>query len=131
MALYQKKWWQRLFKKKEPQEKIDPLKDIQAIKEFLLEMHHDKQFLLPELAKLEELQKELKVTKEGLLQVNLQTQSNILDKLLERYGFFQNDVDINGIRLKKISKRFLKDAQNAGMEDLVKEKKKSKWKLWW
>ncbi len=113
-------------------EKNDELKDIQAILEFLQEIHLDVKKISPDLKKLEELEKEAQVTKEDIITINLESQAKILDNLIERYEFFQNDVDINGIRLKKICKSFLKKAEKVGLKDLVKEKKKDKkWKFSW
>ncbi len=65
---------------------------------------NDVKELLKQLKKLEELEKEYKVASSGIKQVNLETQAKILDKLLERYAFYQNDIDINGIRVKLIAK---------------------------
>ena len=102
MALYQRAWWKRLFqtKKKEP---VDVLKNIQAVIEFLGDNRLETEKLLSDLQKLEELEKERRVAEEGIVQVNLETQAKILDHLLERYQFFQNDADINGIRVKQIA----------------------------
>lgn len=130
--------WRKLFGKKEKdrktekEDKIDSLKNIQSVIEFLKEIRSDKSLLLPELEKLEELEKEMAVAKEGLRQINLNSQAKILDKILERYQFFQNDADINGIRVKQIASHFLKRAEEAGMKDLAEEKKKDmKWNFDW
>lgn len=139
MALYQKKWWKKLFRagkkeEKEQQEKgkIMPLKNVQAIIEYLKEISVDSRRLIPDLQKLEELEKEREVATEGLLQVNLDAQAKLLDGILERYEFLQNDADINGIRVKQIASRLLEQAQQAGMHDLISEKKKDmRWKFNW
>lgn len=132
MAVYEKKWWKRLFAKEEKRKKADPLKDIDAIQEFLAEIGADTKPLLKDLQRLEELEKEFTVAKPGILHVNLETQAGVIESLLERYQFFQNDVDVNGLRMKMIANEFLKRAAKAGMTDLVEEKKKSdKWKLLW
>ncbi len=131
MALYQRAWWKRLFqtKKKEP---VDVLKNIQAVIEFLGDNRLETEKLLSDLQKLEELEKERRVAEEGIVQVNLETQAKILDHLLERYQFFQNDADINGIRVKQIASQLLKYAEEAGMADLVSQKKKEMgWKFDW
>ena len=131
MAFYEKKWWKALFDKKE-NKKIDSLKDIEAIKEGILDLKDEVKYLLPELEKLEELEKEREVARAGIIKINLNTQAEVLDKLLERYQFFQNDIDINGIRLKAIATNFLKHAKKAGLNDLVSEKKQDvKWKFYW
>lgn len=123
-----KKWWAQ----KKEQKQRDVVNDVEAIIEFLGELKQDVKVLLPELEQLWELEKERKVAQPGLLQINLETQAEVLDKLLQRYEFFQNDIDINGLRMKQIAQEFLTKAQQAGLKDLVKEcKEKPQWKLWW
>ena len=127
-----KKW--SLFGRK-PQHapaKADVLTDVEAISEFLSEIQVDTKELLVQLKKLKELEQEYHVASSGLLHVNLETQAKILDKLLERYGFFQNDVDVNGLRMKLIAAEFLKRSKKAGMDDLVRQKEKDKrWMMLW
>ena len=127
-----KKW--SLFGRK-PQHapaKADVLTDVEAISEFLSEIQVDTKELLVQLKKLKELEQEYHVASSGLLHVNLETQAKILDKLLERYGFFQNDVDVNGLRMKMIAAEFLKRSKKAGMDDLVRQKEKDKrWMMLW
>ena len=122
-------WWKGKQKK---ERKVDVLKDIQAISEFLDNISVDTKVLLKELKKLEQLEKEYKVAKSGIIQINLETQAKIIETLLQRYDFFQSDADINGQRIKIIAKEFLKRASHHGLTDLVKEKKKDrKWSLRW
>ena len=127
-----KKW--SLFGRK-PQHapaKADVLTDVEAISEFLSEIQVDTKELLVQLKKLKELEQEYHVASSGLLHVNLETQAKILDKLLERYGFFQNDVDVNGLRMKLIAAEVLKRSKKAGMDDLVRQKEKDKrWMMLW
>ena len=74
----------------------------------------------------------IEVASSGILHVNLETQAKLLDKLLERYGFFQDDVDVNGLRVKMIASEFLKRIKAAGMTDLVRQKEKdARWKMLW
>ena len=121
------KWW-----KKQKEQTIDPLKDIQAILECLNELSNDAKPLLKDLHKLEELEKERQVGRESILPINLEAQAKLLDTILQRYEFFQNDVDINGIRVKEIARNLLKEAKKAGLKDLVQEKKKEmKWQFDW
>jgi len=127
-----KKW--SLFGKKQQHApaKADVLTDVEAISEFLSEIQVDTKELLVQLKKLKELEQEYHVASSGLLHVNLETQAKILDKLLERYGFFQNDVDVNGLRMKLIAAEFLKRSKKAGMDDLVRQKEKDKrWMMLW
>ena len=124
MAVYETKWWQKVWGKKESKKKEDSLKDIQAISEFLREMHPDIKELIAKLQELEELEKEREVATSGVLQVNIEAQAQLLDDLLKKYSFLQNDVDINGVRLAHISRQLLRRAEQAGLHDLVKHKKK-------
>jgi len=128
MPLYTKAWWRKMFGANDQHSKVDILKDIDAIQESLQDVPSDVTFLQKELASLEELEKEYGVAKSGILQVNLQTQCSHIEKMLERYEAFQNDVDINGLRLKIIAQEFLHRAAKAGMKDVVKQKKKER--LW-
>ncbi len=132
MSWYQKEWWKKLVHAKESRLHFDNLKDIDAVLEFLEDVNADIKDLMVLFKKLEELEKEHKIGKEGIIQINLETQAEILDKILERYEFFENDVDINGLRVKHIAHQFLNNAQNAGLKDLVKEKKQDQrwWLLW-
>lgn len=127
-----KKSWSKLFGKKHFQKKVDILSDIEAVAEFLNEAQGDAKELLHQLKKLKELEKEYEVASSGILHVNLETQAKILDQLLERYSFFQNDVDVNGLRVKMMAAEFLRRAQKAGMTDLMRQKEKDKkWTMLW
>ncbi|MBI4983724.1 hypothetical protein HZC32_03710 [Candidatus Woesearchaeota archaeon] len=132
MPLYEQKWWKRLFGKEHQEKHVDSSKEIEAIGEFMVESNNDRTQILRLLEELEELEKERRVATSGALQINLDVQAVLLSKLLEEYEFFQDDVDINVLRLKMIAKQFLKEAEKAGMHDLVKEKKKDpRWQFWW
>ncbi len=131
MALYEQRWWKRLFKKRE-RKGTDPLADLQAIKEFLQDLKTELPVLQQQVNKLQDLEKERRIAHQGLLQVNIQTQAEQLDKLLERYEFFQNDTDINGLRLQNVARELLQQAKHAGMTDLLQRKKKdSRWQFHW
>ncbi len=124
-------WWNRASKK-EGEPKVDILKDIGAIQDSLREVSMESKALLKELGGLEELEKERQVARESVIPINLEAQAKVLDILLQRYEFYQNDVDINGIRVKQIAREFLKRAKQAGLKDLVNEKKKDmKWQFDW
>ncbi|MBU0470504.1 MAG: hypothetical protein KKA62_00135 [Nanoarchaeota archaeon] len=132
MALYTKSWWKKLFGKTEKIKKIDILENINSVKDYLSDSSNDVKILLKELDKLKELEKEYEVAKSGIIQINLETQSKILDRILERYEFYQNDADINGIRIKQLATTFLERAEKNGLKDLVKQKKKDNgWLLNW
>lgn len=122
----------KLFGKKKTAKKEDVLSDIEAITEFLSEVQADTKELSSQLKKLKELEQEYHVATSGIVHVNLETQAKLLDKLLERYGFFQSDADVNGLRVKMIAAEFLKRAKAAGMTDLVRQKEKDqRWKMLW
>ena len=129
MPLYQQKWWKKLFGKKEHHTKVDILKDVNAVREELQDLKDEVRPLVKLLQKLEELEKEYGVGNEDIRLVNLETQADIIDQILQRYEFIQDDIDINGIRLRHISKEFLQRAQKAGLKDLVEEKKQDR--KWW
>ncbi len=132
MKVYEQKWWQRLFRKEHHEPKEDALRDIDAVREFLKGVKDDVRQLQPLLAKLEELERERQVASASILPVNLQAQAEIMDKLLQHYEFFQNDGDINGIRVKRMGQALLQHARKAGLDDLVHEKKKDmKWTFDW
>jgi len=127
-----KSWWRKHFGRKDHKQKVDIVKDLDAIIEYLQEVNYDVKNILPELKKLMELEKERKVASSEVTHINLDTQASVIDGLLEKYEFFQNDVDINGLRLKAIANQFLRNAKKHGMTDLVKEKKEDKrWKFFW
>ncbi|MBI2151676.1 hypothetical protein HYU21_03065 [Candidatus Woesearchaeota archaeon] len=131
MALYEKKWWQALFKKKEEKQE-DVIHDVQAILEFLKDIPEESRSLIPLFKQLEDLEKERQVASGHLTKINLETQSGVLEKILARYEALQNDADINGIRVKRIALDFLKKAKKAGLKDLVAEKEQSsRWRLGW
>ena len=132
MPLYQQEWWKKMFGKKETEKKVDTLKDIQALIEFLQEIKDDAKPLLKDLRQLEELEREREVTNEEVLLVNLETQAEVLERILQRYEFLQNDADINGIRIKQVAKELLRRAKRAGLKDLVAEKEQDmKWQFDW
>ncbi|PIZ51887.1 hypothetical protein COY27_02270 [Candidatus Woesearchaeota archaeon CG_4_10_14_0_2_um_filter_33_13] len=130
--MVKKSWWQRIRERDVDNEKINATKDLEAVIEFLNEIKFDVQELLPLFKKLLDLERERQVATSGIVHVNLETQANLLDKILEKYEFLQGDAEINGIRVKAVAEQFIKNAKAAGMTDLVKEKKQDKrWKFFW
>lgn len=124
-------WRSEIFQK-ESESKVEVLKDIGAIQDSLQEVPRESKVLLQELQKLEELEKERQVARESVIPLNLEAQAKILDTLLQRYESYQNDVDINGLRVKQIAREFLKKAKLAALKNLVNEKKKDmKWQFDW
>ncbi|MBI4152608.1 hypothetical protein HY495_02760 [Candidatus Woesearchaeota archaeon] len=131
MSLTDQNWWRKLFKP-EPEQREDVSKDITAIIDFLQDAVKTPQLLLPEVKKLEELERESHVAKSGLLQTNLETQAEILEKILALYESLQNDADINGIRVKRIAEGLLHRAQRTGLKELVERKRKDpRWQGKW
>ncbi len=121
-----------LGKKPQAKSKVDVLSDLEAISESLSEVQADTKELSAQLKRLKELEQEYHVATSGIVHVNLETQAKLLDKLLERYGFFQSDVDVNGLRVRMIATEFLKRAKAAGMTDLARQKEKDRrWKMLW
>lgn len=129
MPLYEQEWWKKLWGKKKTQHKVDVLKDLQAVLEELQDLKEEVRPLVKQLQKLEELEKEYGVGNEEVRLINLETQAEVIEQLLQRYEFLQDDIDINGIRVKQVAKEFLKRAQQAGLKDLVAEKKQDR--KWW
>ena len=128
MPIYNTIWWKKLFGKKEKVEKVEVLQDIQAITEFLTDVSSDTTALLPDLERLEELQKEYEVGTESIRPDNLKAQAEIIEHILQRYEYFQNDAAINGLRVQRIKDQFLHNADKAGMKDFAKEKS-DKWQF--
>ncbi|HIJ10582.1 TPA: hypothetical protein HA278_00865 [Candidatus Woesearchaeota archaeon] len=130
--LYQQKWWKRVFMKPVKRPKVDIEKDLSAIKDCLMHITDDVTFLQDQIKALDELEKERKVAHSKILSVNIETQQHVLEKLIGRYQSFQDDVDINGLRLKMIASEFLRNAAKAGKDDIVKEKKHDpQWNFQW
>ena len=123
MGIQEKKWWKDIFAKDYKKKKVDIQKDIYAIIDFLQDVNEENQFLLNDLEKLTNLETEFEVAKDGIVHVNLQTQAKVIEGLIQKYEFLQNDVDINGLRVKMIAEEFLKRLKKAGMNDLLNEKK--------
>lgn len=130
--LYEQKWWMKLFKKEAVEKKTSSMGNIQAVLDFLDEAHQEISSLKPLVKQIEELEEERVIATEDLVVVNLQTQAEILDKILGQYEFFQNDADINGIRVKRMASAFLNHAKEAGLHELVKKKlEDKKWAEGW
>ena len=131
MVKKRESWFKRTFTSKSQQIKIDAIKDIKAIQEFIDEIEYNLKPLKENLNKLKELEKEHKVGSSDIKIINIETQTKIIDKLMDDYSYLQNDVIINGLRLKQIAQDTLNKASKAGLKDLVKEKANDeKWWRW-
>ena len=109
---------------------VDVLKDIEAVQDFLKDLHLEEQVLLKNLVELHELEKEFAVGNASIKQANLQAQATIYELLMRRYGFFQNDAEVNGIRLKMLADNFLKNCEQEGLKEISKNKRKEWSGLW-
>jgi len=108
MSIYKKTWWEKLRKKSSTQ-KIDILHDIEAIKEFLGDVNLDSKRLLKQLDLIEEFEKERKVGRKEIKKIASQTEEKTLTEFSKQYGFFQNDVILNGVRVRMIKEQFDKE----------------------
>jgi hypothetical protein len=123
MAINEWRIWKKLgiVKEKETEE-VKVKEDLRAIVSFLKEIDVSK--LVEKLERMKNMVKEEVVVGEELKTDNLKKQIELLDGILRDYNFFQDDADINGLRLKKIGGELLKKAEGKEMADLVKDKKK-------
>lgn len=80
--------------------------------------------LIKKLEKMKEMAKEREIIKEGLKEENLKKQISFFDEILKEYGFLEDDIDINGLRLNKIGKELLNKAKEIKMKEVTKERKK-------
>lgn len=108
MSIYKKTWWEKLRKKKSEQ-KVDILHDIEAIKEFLSDINLDSKKLIKQLDQIEEFEKERQVGRKEIKKIASQAEEKSLEEFSSQYNFFQNDVIVNGERVKIIQKQFEKD----------------------
>ena len=130
MAINEWNIWKRLgWVKEHEYKRVHPIEDIKEVIDFLENLNSDVKELLPDLNKLLELEKERKVAEEGIVQMNLESQGEVLKKLMLRYSLFIDDTDINWIRLKRVSKQFIYNCNHSGMKYYVKENK-NKFKFW-
>ena len=128
MAINEWNVWKKLgMVNKEEIEETKVKDDLNAVIGFLKEI--DVNELVNKLERMKDIVREEGVVEEGLKVENVERQIELLDEILQAYNFFQNDADINGLRLKKIGKELLRKAKEGGMVDLVKEKKNDiKWR---
>ncbi len=107
--------------------------DIGAIVQFLKDTHYDTGSLLKLFASLRELRREAAhLTDEDARRGNLRAQIELFDELLLRYEGYDQDVEINGIRVKKIARQFIEEARNAKLYALLdKIKKDPRWVFDW
>ncbi|MBT5740299.1 hypothetical protein HOI26_04315 [Candidatus Woesearchaeota archaeon] len=128
MKLYQASLWKKVFKPSKKKKLESSSNQIHTIKEILEDLNKQTEQILPLLNTLIELEEERKVTRAGLQEINLKTQAKIMDQLLDKYSYIEDDIVINGIRLKHIASTLLEHAKKAELIELVQQRKK-KWQL--
>ncbi len=128
MAINEWKIWKKVgITKEKEREEVKIEEDLKAVISFLKEIEVKQ--LIEKLEKLAERVKEGKIIKAELSEDNLKEQIKLLDEILKEYNFFEDDVDVNGLRLKKIGREFLREAKEKGIKELIKEKKRDiNWK---
>lgn len=132
MALNTLKLWEKLgFKRKEIT--ADPDTDIRAIRVYIEELHYDSEKLLKLLKELQSLRKDAAVlSDEQALAENLRKQIDTYDNLLLRYEYFEQDADINGIRVKNVARHLMEKAKEKKLYTVIdKIKKESRWMFDW
>ena len=127
MAINEWRIWKKVGIVKEEVKEVKVKDDLDAVIAFLKEMDVSK--LVEKLERMREMVKEEGVVEDGLKTENLEKQIKLFDEVLRAYDFFEDDADVNGLRLQKIGGELLRKAKEEGMGDLVKEKKKDiKWR---
>ena len=131
MAINEWKIWRKLRIVKEEYDLPEEVKvkdDLDAIISFLKEM--DVKDLIKQLETMRDTVNEEGIVEKDLAETNIKKQIEFFDKILNTYSYFENDFDINGIRLRKIGEELLKKAKERGLLELVREKKKDlKWRV--
>lgn len=129
MAINEWKIWRKLgMVKEKEEEEVKVEEDLEAVSGFLKEIEVEE--LRRKVARMKEMAREEKVIEEGLKAENLKKQIALFEEILQKYSFLENDVDVNGLRLKKIGEELLRKAEERGLGDLVKEiRKKGQWRL--
>lgn len=130
MAINEWKIWRKWFP--QPEEKTDIPTDLEAAYRFFSESERDRKQLAKDLSQSRVLWNEAKVVDENLRLENLKFQIELFDRIIQNYESFQNDVDINGLRVKKIATELLRRAEAAGLTDLVEQRKNDpRWQGRW
>ncbi|MBT4651524.1 hypothetical protein HOC13_03300 [Candidatus Woesearchaeota archaeon] len=132
MAINEWKVWKKVGWVKEEEKIVKVEDDLRAVADFLSVLESDARELITLLTRMKDLVREEKTISTDLKRDNLEHQVQLLDELLKRYEFFQNDADINGIRVKEIGKDLLKKLKDNGLVELWREKKKDfRWSFDW
>lgn len=132
MAINTWKIWEWLgFRQREIKADVDT--DIDAIVIYLKDVHYDVDELVKMLTRLQKLRNEAQLLVDiALIKENLRKQIELYDRLLLRYEYYDQDAEINGIRIKNIAAQYRDEAQKHKLYDLVeKMKKESRWYFDW
>jgi len=115
--------------KKEP---VNINRDSKAIIEFIINLKHDQARLLRLFKEFLELRLEYRALQDPeAKKKNFRHQVNIFDEIIQAYSFFQEDVDINGQRVKEIAKAIRKMAKKVGEKDLIDRTNQLRWRFDW
>jgi len=122
--------WRIWGKKK--REVVDIPKDLEAIEEFLANINEDVKRVKRDVTQARMLFDEAKVVEARLLDKNLTHHIEVMDNVVKDYELFQSDVNVNGLRVKKIARELLRRAKERGLLELAKDKwKDSRWRGNW
>ena len=132
MAINTWKLWEKIgFKHREIEADIDT--DISAANDYLKNVYRDAEDLQKLFSRLIALRKEAKMLTDDTIQVkNMRAQIELYDKLLQHYEDYYEDAGINAIRVKKVAKDYLGQAQKFKLYDILdKIKKELHWMFDW
>ena len=145
MAINEWKIWQNLGITKPRREQVKIDDDLDAINMYLKDLSMDTKkiyLLIREIQLLRQKEQLLSSvpfghtvspTTENEIKKCIEQQIAKWDELLKHYYFFKQDADINGVRLKKISKLMQSKAEKFGISEKLLEKirKDPKWTFNW
>jgi hypothetical protein len=135
MAINEWKIWQKLGIVKPVEEVVNINKDLDAISLFLKETIPVGNTLMKQITEMKKLRKkEKELRKAGKdIKFNILQQVRIYDKILENYEFFEQDTDVNGERVKKISHALGKTAKQEMIDKkwIEKIRKSERWTFNW
>src|SRR3989338_7657813 len=103
--------------------------DIEAVMNYLDDVHRDVDSLKEQFRKLKELRREASVlTDKSALSSNMRKQVSLYDQLLLNYEYHDIDTSINAIRVKNVAMHYLEQVKKYKLYDFLdKIKKQSHW----
>ena len=115
-----------------PKTKINVNKDVKAITYFLANLPYDDERLLRLFKEFLELRLEhYALSDDKLKRQNIIKQVNLFDQIIDLYQYFQDDVDINGKRVKNIAKALTKVVKDQNIEEAKAKVQSLKWRFDW